>query len=291
MKVISMLKSIGIKLDVDSYFKIGNKLVNAEFDYYQLKNTIFNFEYQGKTVLHFTNIESARLILEKNYLRGSNFNMFKDKSELNGYRRKPNFDNDLENTKARTFVVSFTEKIEDDSALSENYEYHWHNYGNRHKGVALEFEFSNTMLPYGFYPLRINYLGKDNPILKQILYKSNISDVEKIFLLPIFASIKKQSFKKEAEVRLMYRISNPEIEFLTNLPPSDVFFSFDKNNTLMLELRVPFSTPNSMGNNLLILKKVYLGKSFINSEDNVSSHVSMEYLKIKCREKEIELIY
>lgn len=292
-----MKKHLRLNLEIDSFFKVNNELIDAEFEYYQLKNTSFDFDYKQKTVLHFTSIDSARLILENNYLRGSNFNQFDDKFEIIDVLNKIN--NSLTSNwidiKAKTFAISFTEKT--DSQVQESYHYHWQNYGNKNRGVALEFEFKDSTLPYGFYPLTINYVGEDNSIIKNL--KSDISNdlslrkVEKEFLLPILASIKdKNDFKNENEVRLMYKISKPEIGALNNSTGSDIFFSFKENNSINLELRVPFSTPqNDSRRNILTLKKIYLGKSFLNTEDNISSSLLMRYFDDLCKKRGIELKY
>ena len=297
MRLIEILKIININLGIHSYFKCNDELISAEFECYQLKNTSFEFDYKRKNVLHFTNIESARLILENNYLRGSSFDKFNDKFEIIQLLSFINNElvNDWAEIKANTFAISFTEKIKNN--IIEDYEYHWQRYGDRHQGVALEFEFSDTALPYGFCPLRINYLSKDSPTITKLSNvlpdDFNLSEVEKEFLLPILASIKdKGKFEEESEVRLMYKISKPEIEHLDNSLDSDIFFSFKENNALNLELRVPFSTlTNRTKRNPLKLKKIYLGKYFINSEDNIASSILMSYFNNQCEKQGIELIY
>lgn len=296
MRVIEILKDIGINLSIDSYFKINNELQGAEFDYYQLKNTPFEFNYRGKKVLHFTNIESARLILENNYLRGSNFNKFNDPFEIIQPLSLINIDSgpisDWVAIKANTFAVSFTEKTKDN--IADNYEYHWQEYGNRHQGIALEFEFLDACLPYPYFPLKINYLSKDNSIIRKLSKKIpnnfHLSKVDQEFLLPILASIKDKKYDKESEVRLMYKISEPEIEHLNNSIGSDVFFSFKENNSLNLELRVPFSTPNNTTDNFLRLNKIYLGKKFHNPEDQISWSVLKPYFDSLCKKEGIKLI-
>lgn len=288
---------LDIHLEIDSYFKTMDKLNVAEFDYYQLRGTNFGFDFKGKKVLHFTNIEAARLILENNYLRGSNFNQFDDKFEIIDILNKinENLTSNWASIKAKTFAVSFTEKT--DNQVKNNYKYHWQKFGNKHRGAVLEFEFTDQTLPYGFYPLRINYIKEKDSLIKKL--KNEIprdlllEEAEKEFLLPLLASIKdKDKFQEENEVRLMFRISEPEIENLDILPDSNVLFSFKENNSINLELRVPFSTPkNDSAKHILKLRRIYLGEFFVNSNDNISTSLLMRHFDRLCEEKGIELIY
>lgn len=292
MKVIELMHKIGINLEIDSFFKINNEILSATFGYDQLRNTCLEFLYPNKEVLHFTSIESARLILQNGYLRGSNFNNLDDNFEvihalnLIGSKLSENW----ENIKKRTFAICFTEKNEEN--VQENYTYHWENYANHYKGVALEFEFMNLPLLTGYYPLKIQYLNETNKQIKllSILKKeiSGLSDAEKEFILPILSGIKKKKFEKESEVRLIYNISEPEIEYLDNEEQSDVFFSFNSNNSINLELRVPYFTSTESDNKLLKLKTVYFGAKYIQPDDNVSSGIIIERI---CKKKGVELKY
>lgn len=293
MKVIELLHKIGINLEIDSFFKINNEFLSATFRYDQLRNTCFKFLYTNREVLHFTSIESARLILQNGYLRGSNFNQLDDKFEV--IYALNEIDSRLAenwgNLKERTFAVCFTEK--DEENVQKNYTYHWENYANHCKGVALEFEFMNLPLLTGYYPLKIHYLEETSKQIKllSILKKeiSGLTEAEKEFILPILSGIKKKQFEKESEVRLMYNISEPEIEHLDNDEQSDVFFSFNKNNSIKLELRVPYFTSTESDNKLLKLKKVYLGEKYFQPDDNVSSGIIMDYFERICKKKGVEL--
>lgn len=298
MKIIDILnKTLNLRLEVDSYFICNGQYSFAEFEYHQLKNSIFGFDYQKKKVLHFTSVESARLILENKYLRGSNFNDFDDEFEiLNSLIKiKESFANDWYNIKERTFAISFTEKVND--SVQENYEFHWAKYANQNRGVALEFEFIDSILSYRFYPLKIFYLGENNSVIKKIRKEmvgdEVLSEAEKEFILPILASIKERDkYWQDKEVRLLYRISDSDIEHLTNSDKETVFFSFDKRNKIKLELRVPFSTPKDDADDCFLrLNRIYLGKNYINSEDNISSCLLMNSFENRCTEEQIELKY
>lgn len=160
----------------------------------------------------------------------------------------------------------------------------------------MEFEFNNSTLPSGFYPLQINYIGRNDSIINRLKNEfsndETLQEVEKKFLLPILARIKDINFNKEKEVRLMYKILEPEVEALNNSSDCDVFFSFKEDNSINLELRVPFSTPKDNSEmKILTLKRIYLGEQFLNSEDNISALLLMNYFGHLCEEKGIELIW
>ncbi|MEM9686350.1 MAG: DUF2971 domain-containing protein, partial [Bacteroidota bacterium] len=232
MRVIEILKSIGINLEIDSHFKSDNNFLSASFDYYQLRDTCFEFNFQNKQVLHFTSVESARLITENGYLRGSNLNHLDDNFEVIHTLKliDDRLARNWSNVKARTFAICFTEKNQED--VAKNYKYHWENYANNHKGVALEFEFLNLQqMPHGYYPLRIQYLNKSNDKIKSIIdFRKEIAELsaaEKEFILPILAGIKSKKFEDESEVRIMYNISEPCVEHIKNLEGNSVFYSFD----------------------------------------------------------------
>jgi len=299
MKIQEILKEyLDMNLEIDSYFKINDQFISANFEYQQLKDTVFEFDYKQKKVLHFTSIESAQLILENNYLRGSNFNKFDDAFEIIDVLSKININltTGWKKIKAETFAISFTEKS--DSQVQNSYKYHWENYANGHKGVAFEFEFTESNLPHDFYPLRIKYIRNSNSIIEkirnEISMEANMERAEKELLLPILASCKdKDKFYQEKEVRLMYNILESNIEHLDNSLDSDVFFSFKTDEPMNLELRVPYSTEknNLSQNSILQLKKIYLGNLSLNTCDNISSTLLMRYFEKICKEKGIELNY
>lgn len=297
MQILETLKKyFKLDLNIDGYFKIDSKQVHSEFEYYQLNGTKFEFKYNNTRVLHFTSIRSAQLILENNYLLGSNFNKFKDKFEITAalHQISNNLTNNWSEIKGRTFAISFTELT--DKNVQDTYKYHWNNFANNCKGVALEFEFTKLKLPYSFYPLRINYIKRNHPLLEKIRRQTNnevsLDDNEKEFLLPILASIKDQDdFESEKEVRLMYKLANSDIEHLDNSKDKNIFFTFNDDNSINLELRIPFSTPNiELPKSILTLKKVHLGKTY-NSEDQMSSFLLNDCFERLCKEKGVELKY
>jgi hypothetical protein len=49
MRVIEILNEyLNLNLEIDSFSKINDDYFDAEFEYYQLRNTVFDFDYKQK---------------------------------------------------------------------------------------------------------------------------------------------------------------------------------------------------------------------------------------------------
>ena len=49
MRVIEILNEyLNLNLEIDSFSKINDYYFDAEFEYYQLRNTVFDFDYKQK---------------------------------------------------------------------------------------------------------------------------------------------------------------------------------------------------------------------------------------------------
>lgn len=51
MRVIEILNEyLNLNLEIDSFSKINDDYFDAEFEYYQLRNTVFDFDYKQKNI-------------------------------------------------------------------------------------------------------------------------------------------------------------------------------------------------------------------------------------------------
>lgn len=282
MEVIDVLRKLGIELTIDNWFSVNGELKSSSFDSSQLRGSCFDFG--GKKILHFTSLESSRLITTSRYLRGSNMNNLDDPFEvIHGLNIiNKNLSKSWEKIKDNSFVICFTELKNED--VKGHYKYHWENYANNYKGVAFEFEITENYKPYNIYPLKVLYVNNgDNRIATLNDVKDTITtlaEAEKEFILPILASIKSKKYEDEAEVRIFHNIAEPSIEHLSNNNENEeVFYSFNNCNKLSLEMRIPFFGLNEKGDEFLKLNKIYLGNKVLNSNDNISSSIILDHFK------------
>ena len=136
---------------VDGYLQINGKTTFGFCSNDLFTGTKFQFDFTNKKLLHFTSLNSLKSILESQSLRFSNFNSFKDEKELLLAADEIFQISDLESKKAKRglFALSLTELEEDD--VKGNYNYHWKNYGNNYKGVALELEIHHQWRVYYYF--------------------------------------------------------------------------------------------------------------------------------------------
>lgn len=282
MEIEKVLRKIGINLTKNNWFKQNGGLKYASFDSGQLKGSCFDFN--RKKILHFTTLEPARLITTSKYLKGSNLNQLRDSFEvIHGLNIvNQNLSKNWDKIKDSSFVVCFTEKVNED--VKGNYNFHWENYANNYKGVALEFEITENYKPYNIYPLKVLYIddGDDRIAnLSDIKHKFiSLSKPEKEFILPILASIKRKEFQDEEEVRFFHNIAEFSIEHISNNIERDkVFYSFNSTNNINLEMRLPFFGLNDEGDEFLKLNRIYLGERIFDPYDNVSSYFILKHFK------------
>lgn len=283
MEVLKFLNKLGIELAIDNYFSFNGQLKSASFDPYQLKGSCFDFK--GRSILHFTSLESSRQITTSKYLRGSNLNKLTDKFEvIHGLNIiNENLSKNWNKIKDNSFTICFTELVSTD--VKNNYKFHWENYANNYKGVAMEFEITNNYIPYDIFPLKVLYIDKNDGRITSLNDIKNgiehLSLAEKEFILPILASIKKKNYKDENEIRFFHNIHDSAIGHLSSNVRSnnEVFYSFTDTNNLNLELRIPFHGVQEKGDKFLKLKKIYLGENILDPMDNISSSIILDHFE------------
>lgn len=255
-----IIEKLDLSLSSTGFDSCNEEFTSAEFDPSQLKGTPLYWDNNNVSVLHFTTIDAARLILENGYLRTSNMNRFEDKGELTVGADviKSEFISNLTEMKSRSFACSFTIKGEDD--VERNYDYHWKNYANNGVGVALEFEINE--LPSDVFPLRVNYVEKEKLFGD---HSVPMLSVEESFLLPIFAAYKLEidnnsdvgEYYKEEEVRLFYTMDAANIECCFDEGDKEIIRpEFDKDNGYQYFWRIPFA-PKKDSKPYLKLKAIH----------------------------------
>lgn len=189
----------------DSYLQIDGETKDVGISQLMFSDNFFSFNYPNKSILHFTDLNSALLILKTQIFRARSLeSIYDDKEELiHCLKLLGKNDETIEIQKKYTFVACFTpfknrNKIKD-------FEYHWTEYGNNHKGIAFEFEIIRQPLYPDHYSLNVNYLDSINERHNLLDYlKNKLTDTVLLkALIPFFASIKQKKFDSEKEIRLL----------------------------------------------------------------------------------------
>lgn len=290
-----LLNCLGLRIEPDGFFKINNHIEECDFDWYQIKNSPLGYKYENKRILHFTNLEAARQIIDSGFLKGSNFNRFNDEYEIVSLFGSINneFLHSWSELKENIFAISFTEKIS--AQVFENYDYHWREYASKGKGIALEFRINNKFPVYQDYWLKINYTDLLNFKLQgccEEISKLNFSEVEKEFLLPLLACFKSTDYSQESEIRFFSQISKSQICAINDNNESPIKFSISEDNKIHLWLQMPFSTPNkNVPENYLTLEKLYIGNKYYNPQDEESSSLIIGLFRKIAEREGLELAY
>lgn len=226
--ISTYINKLGLSIKESSYFYDNGFKTYSELCSSQLMQSFIGWPKEQSSVIHFTGVKSALSILKSGYLRGSNFNKFRDTSELNVGTEFLNYnvEDSWEETKKLTFALSFT-------PLTDNNNYHWINYANNHKGVGLEFEIDFNHKPYDIYALKVHYIeSKDFDFAE----KNKITKSERNYLTPLLAGFKhhigtennsEKHYNKEKEYRLVYCLDKDLVEviyedkFLERIRPVD----------------------------------------------------------------------
>jgi hypothetical protein len=245
----------------DGYFQINGETTDISLSQIQLNDNFFSFDYFNQSILHFTNLNSALSILNSQTLRATNLSsIYDDKEELlHCLKLIGQYSDELEEQKKYTFVSCFTPF--DRNEKIESFEYHWTEYGNKHRGVSFEFEIVRTPLYPDHYSLNVNYLDtidETNRLLNALKDKRTNSVILKA-LIPLFASIKQPKYRFEKEVRLIAQYDKSSLERFYEDETFD--FTLTKENEAQFYYKIPFYCPNENAEDkLLKLKKVYIGR-------------------------------
>ncbi len=193
----------------DSYFQVNGETKDVGINQLMHSDN-FSFNYINQRILHFTDLNSALLILKTQVFRARSLESISDDKEelIHCLKLLGQYNDKIESQKKNTFIACFT-PIENENEIN-GFDYHWTEYGNNHKGIALEFEIIRRPLYPDHYSLNVNYL--DSIAEQHNLFdylKSKITDTVLLkALIPFFASIKQKKFDSEKEIRLFAQYDN-----------------------------------------------------------------------------------
>jgi|JI6StandDraft_1071083.scaffolds.fasta_scaffold160312_1 hypothetical protein len=264
------------EFQISSCFQINgiSKYVNIQQN--PFINSEYSFDVKSSNLLHFTSLNSCKLILETYYLKSSNFCGFTDPNELLHSINLGGINNfDVDEAKRYIFATCFT-KLNKPLTLA-NYSFHWENYANNFKGVAIEFELS----PVGSfqYALNVQYLNSSEQLDLLSKLKEKINDNTVIeSLLPLLGSIKEPHFKDEEEIRIITNFSKDYILF--NNQGSELDFYLDENNSVNYFGKLTFNSENKKIHEspLMKIKNIYLRSE---AEINDGQRILLHYLMHK----------
>jgi hypothetical protein len=186
------------------------------------KDTLYEYKGNGKFI-HFTSLLALNSILDKGWLRMSEFRNLIDQNELL-YASKVFTDNPLftpqietlNNIKENIFCLSACEA----NSETETDLYLWEVYGNKGKGVFIEYEFSDPK-PYHHIFGKVRYgdlelaqLRNLKSLFEQFRYNNNNFSPGKFIELIIEAQAfhKSDKYSLEKEVRMLLRVDKQQYE-------------------------------------------------------------------------------
>ena len=244
----------------DGWFQINGHTEHLDISQNSLEGSLFSFDYRNKKILHFTNLNSALAIWGSKYIRSSQLSTLADPNELvHSLNLISQNHTKIDTLKEHTFVACFTPTVEGKPLL--DYNYHWENYGNNNKGIALEFDIIRTPLYPNFYSLNVNYIesSEQNNLLKHL--KNNVADFITLkALIPLLTAFKQPKFVPEEEIRIVTQYPR-ELFHIEDLADFNLDFQMDANNKFQYYVKLPFLFANENDNSdpLLKLRKVYFG--------------------------------
>ena len=292
------------RFDIDGYLQCSGKTLSGNISNLSFEGTKFHFEFRNKKLLHFTNLNNLKSILESKSLWCSNFNKFNDKKEMLLAAENIFKITDLEKRKSKDglFALSLTEMGDKD--VIGNYKYHWERYGNEFKGAALELEIARYSAIY--HPLSVQYIKngeieKEDIIVRMRQYyndyfqDNSFNENLACFLYPLFCAFKVQEYDEEMEVRI-FKLS-PD---LGNLPlrvgkgKDGKQFNINSDNEPVYYWNLPLVFPNDGDENAgyIRLNKIHIGKNALdcNSESNLTAELICIYIQKICNELGVILV-
>lgn len=270
----------------DSFFQINGETKDVGISQLMLNDNFFSFNYPNKSILHFTDLNSALLILRSQVFRARSLESISDdKEELIHCLKLLGQNNDtIEAQKKYTFIACFT-PIGNENEI-KSLDYHWTKYGNNHKGIAFEFEIIRKPLYPDHYSLNVNYLDtmdEQNNLLDYLKGKFTDNILLKA-LIPFFASIKQKKFDSEKEIRLFAHYDKSISE--KSHYEKNIGFTLTKENSVKFYYDIPFCLENEEANDkLLRLNKLYIGSK---AEINDGQMIILNHLIPLLNEREIK---
>lgn len=270
----------------DSYLQIDGETKDVGISQLMFSDNFFSFNYPNKSILHFTDLNSALLILKSQIFRARSLeSIYDDKEELiHCLKLLGKNDETIEIQKKYTFVACFT-PFENRNKIKD-FEYHWTEYGNNHKGIAFEFEIIRQPLYPDHYSLNVNYLDSINERHNLLDYlKNKLTDTVLLkALIPFFASIKQKKFDSEKEIRLLAQYDKSISE--KSHYEKNIGFTLTKENNVKFHYDIPFCLENEETNDKLMrLNKIYIGSK---AETNDGQMIILNHLIPLLNEKEIK---
>jgi hypothetical protein len=300
-KIIEFLKIFLNGDFIDSYLRVGGETKWGKISNSSLNGTGFHFDYKNKKLLHFTSLNNLKSILESESLHCSNFNEFSDRKEMLLAAENIFKISDLEKRKSKNglFALSLTEMGDKD--VKKSYEYHWKNYGNDFKGVALELEIIHFTDVY--YPLSIKYvknieeeeiITKMKKCYDECFDDSSFNESLINFLYTLFSAFKVQEYQDEKEVRIFnLRTNSGNLPMPGEKGKNCIQFYINCNNEPVYYWNLPLSFPNDSESNSssIRLNKIHIGRNAFdcNSDNNITAEIICIYLKRICDKKGIDL--
>lgn len=270
----------------DSFFQINGETKDVGISQLMLNDNFFSFSYPNKSILHFTDLNSALLILRSQVFRARSLESISDdKEELIHCLKLLGQNNDkIAAQKKYTFIACFT-PIGNENEI-KSLDYHWTKYGNNHTGIAFEFEIIRQPLYPDHYSLNVNYLDsmdEQNNLLDYLKGKFTDNVLLKA-LIPFFASIKQKKFDSEKEIRLFAQYDKSISE--KSHYEKNIGFTLTKENNVKFHYDIPFCLENEETNdNLLRLNKIYIGSK---AEINDGQMIILNHLIPLLNEREIK---
>ncbi len=273
--------------EANGWFQVNGQTVSSDISQNHTIPSLFTFNFDGQSLLHFTSLDSAIKILESKYIKASSLSSLSDKRELFHAFELINMPHEEFNeSKRKSFVACFTPFAKECKVFE--LDFHWENYGNQNRGLAFEFEIIRSPLYPQYYSLKVNYLdAKEQNDLLTYLYSNPASNVNLKALVPIFTSIKSPEFEGDSEVRLLAICDDYQFR-LENMKHSRIGVSFNTDNTASYFLMLPLIFNNEDHDQkdgpLLRLKKIYFGKEL---ELNDGQEYLLRYIIPLCNKYDI----
>jgi len=270
----------------DSYLQIDGETKDVGISQLMFSDNFFSFNYPNKSILHFTDLNSALLILKSQVLRARSLESISDDKEelIHCLKLLGQHYDRIESQKKYTFIACFT-PIGNENEI-KSLDYHWTEYGNNHKGIAFEFEIIRQPLYPDHYSLNVNYLDSIDEQHNLLDYlKGKFTDnVLLKALIPFFASIKQKKFDSEKEIRLFAQYDKSISE--KSHYEKNIGFTLTKENNVKFHYDIPFCLENEETNDkLLRLNKIYIGRK---AEINDGQMIILNHLIPLLNEREIK---
>jgi len=286
VKELDKILSNSFGFERDSYLQINGITHDIGITQLFFNDNFFSFDYPNKRILHFTDLNSALLILKSQVFRARSLESISEDKEELIYCLKliDQYNEIIESQKKYSFIACFT-PFENNKTI-EDFDFHWAEYGNKHKGIAFEFEIIRQPLYTDHYSLNVNYLVsiEEQHTLLDYLKGKKTDTVLLKALIPFFASIKQKDFDSEKEIRLFAQYDNSILG--KSHYEKNIGFTLTKDNEIKFHYDIPFCLEKEEVNDkLLRLNKIYIGRE---AETNDGQMIILNHLIPFLHEREIK---